>query len=305
MPGDLLQPGLGLSAEDHRLVCESVDRIIHCAASISFTQPLAQARAINVSGVGRMIGLAREISATGRLRRFVHISTAFVSGSHEGAFTERDLELGQKYRNSYEQSKNEAERVLASATDLPIVIARPSMVVGHQASGWTPSFNVIYWPIRAFERGLLNVIPARPDSIVDFTPVDHVASTIIALTNGQDAHGTYNLVAGEKAVRADRLLELLSGSTGSSATSPVQLRALRNGERLPVGAEALLPYFDVRTRFGDDRTRDLLAYAGIGLPEPESYLPRLLNYAHDTAWGKRPISRQAALRAATVSAGNA
>jgi thioester reductase-like protein len=303
IPGNLLAPGLGLSTTSHDLVCSSVDRIIHCAASISFTQPLAQARAINVTGVRRMIGLAREISAGGLLRRFVHVSTAFVSGSHEGRFTEHDLDIGQTYRNTYERSKNEAERVLANAPDLPIVIARPSMVVGHQASGWTPSFNVIYWPIRALQRGLLSVIPARPDSIVDFTPVDYVASTIIALMGRDDAHGTYNLVAGERAVRADRLLEVLGENDGSSAASSVQLRMLRAGERLPVGAETLLPYFDVRTRFADDRIRGLIARAGISLPDPETYLPRLLDYARDTAWGKRPVSRQGSLRTAAAFAG--
>ena len=157
----------------------SVDRIVHCAASISFELPLAQAREINVHGVARVIELARDIAAGGCLRRLVHVSTAYVSGRHAGRFGEADLDLGQEFRNTYERSKHEAEHLLREAGDLPAVIARPSIVVGHRASGWTPAFNVIYWPIRAFERGLLEEVPARPDSIVDFVPVDYVTDVLV------------------------------------------------------------------------------------------------------------------------------
>ena len=178
--GDLLQPGLGLSVKDRERLISSVDRIIHCAASISFELPLVEAREINVEGVARVLELAREIAAGGSLRRLVHVSTAYVSGRHAGVFGETDLDLGQEFRNTYERSKHEAEHVLHEASDLPTVIARPSIVVGHRASGWTPAFNVIYWPVRAFERGLLEEVPARPDSIVDFVPVDYVTDGVLA-----------------------------------------------------------------------------------------------------------------------------
>jgi nucleoside-diphosphate-sugar epimerase len=295
---NLLEPGLGLSREDRELLAGNVDRVIHCAASISFDSSLKQARAINVGGVARVIELAREIAAGGGLRRLVHVSTAYVSGRHSGLFGEEDLDVAHEFRNTYERSKNEAEHLLRDVTDLSIVIARPSMIVGHQASGWTPAFNVIYWPIRAFERGLLKVIPARADSLVDFTPVDYVARAIIALADSDDASGTYNIVAGDRALRADRLLELLSGDPGASLGAPVQLRALRPGEQLPLGADTLLPYFDVRARFSDERARGLLAAAGIERPEPEAYLPELLSFARRTAWGKRPMTREAALQRA-------
>ncbi|HYM54863.1 MAG TPA: SDR family oxidoreductase, partial [Solirubrobacteraceae bacterium] len=191
--GDLLQPSLGLSAHDRAEVVGSVDRIVHCAASISFDLPLVQAREINVEGVARVIELAREIAAAGRLRRLVHVSTAYVSGRHSGSFGEEDLDVGQEFRNTYERSKHEAERLLGEAADLPVAIARPSIVVGHRASGWTPAFNVIYWPMRAFERGLLQEVPARPDSIVDFIPVDYVTDGIVALLHDEGARGAYSL----------------------------------------------------------------------------------------------------------------
>lgn len=295
--GDLLEPGLGLSARDREELLGSVDRIIHCAASISFDLPLEEARAINVEGVARVIELAREIAAGGRLRRLVHVSTAYVSGRHAGSFGEEDLDVGQEFRNTYERSKHEAEHLLGEAVDLPVAIARPSIVVGHRASGWTPAFNVIYWPMRAFERGLLEEVPARPDSIVDFVPVDYVTDGIVALLEDEGARGAYNLVAGELALSAGELVELHSTLTGCQ---PVRFVPRQSDGGLPPGAEAFVPYFDVRCRFADARAAELLARASVVKPDPRDILEPMLGYARGTGWGKRPISRQASFAAGRV-----
>jgi len=297
MRADLVQEELGLSASDRARLVGSVDRIIHCAASISFELPLAEAREINVRGVARVAQLAREIASGGSLRRLVHVSTAFVSGRHAGEFSEYDLDVGQEFRNTYERSKNEAEQLLSGASDLPLTIARPSIVVGHRTSGWTPVFNVLYWPMRAFERGLLAEVPAREDSIVDFVPVDYVTEGILALLDDERASGTYNLVAGEQALSAGELVELHSSLTGRE---PVRFVAQHTDAGLPVGAETFVPYFDVRCRFNDARARGLLKRTGVEKPDPRDYLSRLIAYAHSTSWGKRPISREASFSLSRV-----
>ena len=288
--GDLLQPGLGLSAPDRERLVGSVDRIIHCAASISFELTLEEARRINVEGVARVLELAREIAAGGSLRRMVHVSTAYVSGRHAGEFGEQDLDVGQQFRNTYERSKHEAELLLLGASDLPLAIARPSIVVGHRTSGWTPVFNVLYWPLRAFERGLLEEVPARADSIVDYVPVDYVTDGIVALLDAKRACGRYNLVAGERALSAGELVQLYSSLCGRE---PVRFVPPQTSATLPAGAETFAPYFDVRCRFTDGRARALLAGAGPEKPDPRDYLGRLIAYAHHARWGKRPTSRQA------------
>ncbi|HTC73336.1 MAG TPA: SDR family oxidoreductase [Solirubrobacteraceae bacterium] len=299
--GDLLEPGLGLSAEDRRWLIDTVERIVHCAASISFELSLVQARAINVGGVERVLELARAIADGGALRRIVHVSTAYVSGRHAGEFRERDLDIGQEFRNTYERSKAEAERLLRDAGDLPLAVARPSIVVGDSASGWTSAFNVLYWPMRAFERGLLDEVPAREDSIVDFVPVDYVTDGILALLDDETASGTYNLVAGADALSAGELVQLYSAVTGRE---PVRFIA-QDGDAgagagsggLPLGGETFVPYFDVRCRFGDDRARELLARAGVVRPDPQDYLVRLIAYARASAWGKRGMTREGAFSA--------
>ncbi len=289
--GDLTAAGIGLGREDRRRIVGSVDRIIHCAASISFEMPLEGARAINVEGLARVIALAREIARDGSLRRIVHVSTAYAGGRCSGSFGEADLDVGEDFRNTYERSKYEGERLLHTAADLPAVIARPSIVVGHHASGWTPTFNVIYLPMRAVERGLLRELPALPDSIVDFVPVDYVADGLIALLEDGGARGTYHLVAGQGALTAAELVDLHSLVSGQD---PVRLIAPASEEDSgALGTYA--HYFDVRCSFDDARAREALVRAGVEKPAPTEYLGRLIAYARTTRWGKRPISREAAM----------
>ena len=179
--GDVTQDGLGIGAAERTQLAEDIGAIMHCAASISFDMPLDEARQINVEGTREIIGFARECKALGRLERFVHVSTAYVSGKHEGTFRERQLDAGQEFRNTYEQTKWEAEHIVREATDLAPAIARPSIVMGEADTGWTPAFNVLYWPLRAFARGLFAQIPARPEGRVDVVPVDYVADGIFKL----------------------------------------------------------------------------------------------------------------------------
>jgi nucleoside-diphosphate-sugar epimerase len=163
--------------------------------------------------------------------------------------------------------------------------------VGDRVSGWTPAFNVIYWPMRAAERGLLPEVPAHPESIVDYVPVDYVAEGIIALLDEPTASGTYNLVAGQRALTAGELVDLHASLVNRP---PVQLIARETAGALPQGAEAYVPYFDVPGSFDNSRARYVLERAGIEEPDPRAYLERLIDYAHTTRWGKKPLSREAA-----------
>src|SRR5207253_1615626 len=98
----------------------------------------------------------------GRLQRLGYISTAFVGGSYPDRFGEDDLDVGQRFRNSYEQSKFEAELVMhAHMRNLPITVLRPSIIIGHSQSGATSAFNVIDWPLRVFADGMLRYAPTR------------------------------------------------------------------------------------------------------------------------------------------------
>jgi thioester reductase-like protein len=303
---DLLSPRLGLAPARSEVLAERVSTIVHSAASISFTLPLAEARAINLEGTRRMLDFAQLATARGGLERYGHVSTAYVSGTHDGAFAECDLEVGQRFHNSYEQSKFEAERLVRAREELPFTILRPSIVVGDRRSGWTAAFNVLYWPLRAFSRGLFTAVPGIPAAPVDVVSIDYVADAIYALCGDCGRIGeTYNLTAGANASTIGEIAGLASRYFRRplpKVLSPTEFAALGSGvsssQRSALeGSQAYFPYFALGTVFDDAGARAQLDPAGIRVSPLGDYLERLLDFATRSRWGKRPIGRAEALLA--------
>jgi thioester reductase-like protein len=281
---DLTSPDLGMTAADRRGLAQRVDRVIHCAASISFTLPLQDARDINVAGTRRVLALAHGLP---QLERLVHVSTAYVAGRAPGLFCESEAG-GIDFRNTYERTKLEAEHVVTNA-ELPAVIVRPSIVVGESDSGWTSAFNVLYWPLQAFARGLLDVVPADPAGVVDMVPVDWVADIIERAAFAPDARGCFHAVAGDRALSVAALIEFVCDELDRPAPTLSPPGSLPADH--PAGVFA--PYFDVETRFDDRRATQLAGDVG-SAPEPSSYLRALLDYGTVARWGKRPLTREQA-----------
>ena len=74
IPGDITQKGLGMSAEDWKLIAENVNVVIHSAAAVRFDEPLRVAMEMNVIAVRHVISLVRDIR---HLDVLCHISTAY------------------------------------------------------------------------------------------------------------------------------------------------------------------------------------------------------------------------------------
>jgi thioester reductase-like protein len=287
--GDVTQDGLGIDPVRRTALAEEIGAVMHCAASIAFDLPLEDARAINVEGTREVIGFARECKSLGRLERFVHVSTAYVSGKQSGTFRERQLDAAQEFRNTYEQTKWEAEHVVMDAGDLAPAIARPSIVMGESETGWTPAFNVLYWPLRAFSRGLFDEIPALPAAHVDVVPVDYVADALLHLLDIDD-QGVFNIVSGRQAPFANELVELACDRFDRPRPEVVPAGAVEGDDHGAV----YLPYFDMDVLFDDSRARATLGPAGITPPRLAEYFDRLIDYAEAVRWGKRSMSREEA-----------
>jgi long-chain acyl-CoA synthetase len=295
--GDVSVDGLALGTSQRDEVLSRVTSIIHCAASISFDLPLETARETNSVGPLRMLGLARALADRGRLRRHIHVSTAYVAGRHHGHFREADLDLGQGFRNTYEQSKFAGEKaIVAAGADLPLVVARPSIVVGDSRTGWTPVFNVIYWPLRAFSRGLMDEVPVDPDGFADIVSIDYVASALIALLELDEARGNFHLVAGSSALTNRALIELACRQFDRPPP-----RLVADSSSTPDQASVYLPYFGIEAILDDERAQALLGPLGIAASPLRDYFARIIEYAERSNWGKRAVTRQAAALETTAS----
>ena len=166
---------------------------------------------MNVEGTRRVLELAEVCAARGGgLRRLTYVSTAYVAGDRRGCALEGELDVGQRFRNGYEQSKHEAESLVHGVGErLPVTVVRPSIVVGERATGWTASFNVIYGPLRAFAAGTYPVIPGRRGAVLDVVTVDHLADAILTLGALPAATGrTFHVVGGEHATTLSELTRL-------------------------------------------------------------------------------------------------
>jgi thioester reductase-like protein len=310
--GDVMTPGLGLSPRRRAELAADVGEIVHGAASVSFGLPLPKSRAINVAGTSHVVQFAETAEA---LDRLAYISTAYVAGDHAGTFYEDDLHVGQKFRNPYEQSKFEAEtRVREHSDRLPVQVFRPSIVVGEADTGWTPAFNVIYWPLKAFARGAYKAVPARRSAPVDVVPVSYVADAIFELSSQPAPSGTtYNLAAGSSASTVGALLELsgryfdrqpprvIPPSAYRRLVHPLLKRTGDARRRKALDAsEAFFPYFAMRVRYDTANADAGLGGTSVRVPRLEDYFDRLMDYAVGVDWGRSDAPRERARLAADV-----
>ena len=302
--GDLTLPRLGIDLRRRAELTEQVGEVIHSAASVSFSLPLREARAVNVEGTRSVLELAGEIQRRGGLRRLAHVSTAYIAGTHRGMFGEACLDCGQDFHNSYERSKWEAEcMVHAHADRLPVQVFRPSIVVGHELTGWTSSFNVIYTPLRAFAKGALPAVPARRSAPVDIVPVSYVARAILGLADAGSGR-TFQLAAGSQASTVGELIDRAARHLGRRPVRAVPPGLYRRALR-PVLArrggpaqrrwlergEVFFPYFAANVTFDTAATRAALDPLGIRVPPVADYFEQLLDFAVWANWGRRPVGR--------------
>src|SRR5215471_17927355 len=207
--GDISLAGLGLSEAARKLIVSSTDETWHCAASLSFQQEdRDEIFRMNVNGTRHLLELVKQ-TLTQRLH---HVSTAYVAGNRSDVSLETEINVGQTFRNPYEESKCRAEMLISDELRRRAIVAsvyRPSIVVGDSRSGRVTHFHGVYAFIRALwaalerlrrkvpEGGLvhlpLRVLGAEAQTL-NFVPIDYVVDAMLAIAERPDSIGnTYHL----------------------------------------------------------------------------------------------------------------
>lgn len=182
-------------AADPRL--NEVTHVLNCAAVASFGDHPA-IWPVNVVGT---VAFARRMAAAPSLKRFVHIGTAMACGPGKTSPVQEcwDLDADSKHLVLYTASKAEAERQMHAIAGLPLVVARPSIVIGHSELGCKPSTS-IFWVFRMAHD--LGRFLCDLDASVDVIPVDYCAKALMLLLFKPDiGSNLYHISAGAGSAR--------------------------------------------------------------------------------------------------------
>lgn len=195
LKGDISQKQLGLHDGEYENLVRSVTHIIHTAADLRLNAPLEDLRKTNREGTSNVLELAGTIHEDHVLKRFSHVSTAYVAGGRKGVIDEDSLTDEAGFLSNYEKSKYESELEVRNS-GLPVSIFRPGMIVGNSKTGYIKTFNTLYVPLRLYLSGKQRIIPIKPSEKVNLIPVDYVADAVTSLTFDSRAEGlTFHLTA--------------------------------------------------------------------------------------------------------------
>jgi len=207
--GDISLPNLGLTDAAKQEIVSSAEEVWHCAASLSFQQEdRDEIFRMNVDGTRNVLDLLKQTPA----RRIHHVSTAYIAGNRPDVALETQIDVGQTFKNPYEESKCQAEMLIAGEQMKGVIVAsvyRPSIVIGDSRSGRVTHFHGVYAFIRALwaslerlrrrapENGLVH-LPLRvlgsEAQTLNFVPIDYVVNGMLEISRRADsAGGTYHL----------------------------------------------------------------------------------------------------------------
>ncbi|MBX9446562.1 SDR family oxidoreductase [Dickeya chrysanthemi] len=231
--GDLADPESFI----HHPVLDGITHVINSAAIASFgNNPLIWK--VNVEGT---LAFAKRMSQVTSLRKFIQIGTAMSCVPDQDQVVEEcgQLDTEKSHIVEYTLSKATIENLMREhCPAMPLLIVRPSIIVGHSHLGCKPSSS-IYW---VFEMAMkLQRFMCSLDDKIDVIPVDFCAEAIMMLLHTEQAvNDIYHISAGE---------------ASSVSFNEVDQAMAQAAARPPMGADyRQVSYHDLiklRSRFSD------------------------------------------------------
>jgi long-chain acyl-CoA synthetase len=185
LDGDITKKNLGLDKQKTDLLKNEVEEIYHCAAVTQFNWPLEEIRKVNVEGTKNILNLAVKCKKNGRLKKVNHLSTAYVCGDYEGIFREDDLDVGQGFNSTYEQSKFESEKLVEEYREkgLWIDTFRPPLVLGESTTGKTITFQQsIYQLLHIWSLEIFDSFPGK-GIFINIVSLDDICLAIFKISS--------------------------------------------------------------------------------------------------------------------------
>ncbi len=286
--GDITASDLGIDPAEHERLA-GVQEVWHLAAVYDLTVPESIASAVNIEGTANVL---RFCESRKKLKRLQYVSTCYVSGRYDGAFTEDELDVGQEFCNYYESTKYAAEMLVREAMEagLPATIYRPGIVVGDSTTGETQKYDGPYF-LAAFMRRQpsVAVIPAVGDADrvrISLVPRDFVVEAMDELSIQERSLGRTYALTDPNPPTVRELVDAFANELGKKIIwVPLPLGPVRGlVDNLP-GMEKLLglpaeglDYFASHTTYPTTNTVADLEGTGLSCPPFASYVDVLMDF---------------------------
>jgi nucleoside-diphosphate-sugar epimerase len=320
--GQLDEPGLGIERSRYEELVASIDEIVHCASSTSFSErKRAEIVRANVTNLGAVLDLA----SSGGCSFFHHVSTAYAAGRREGPCPE-ELAEAREFANVYEETKHRGEVIVAercASEGIGLNIYRPSIVYGDSRTGRTIRFDGVYYPVKAVSffknlyerdmaehagrraremgisidgRGRMNLpirVLASSSGGVNLIPIDFFVSAFMAIMDEGPAGGVFHIV-NPRLTTIDELAAWTGDFFNVSGLRSVGPEEFAAAPRSPLellferSIEAYTPYLNDTRLFQNALTAAVLEKRGIECPAfDEPMFSRCMRYAIEVDWGAR------------------
>jgi thioester reductase-like protein len=305
LEGELTQRCFGFDKDQLNWIRTHCRGFVHNAASLTFVAetPDGEPYPSNIEGTRNALEVCRQ---TG-IKTFHQVSTAYVCGDRTGLITEAELDVGQGFRNDYERSKFEGERLVREADFLDsLTIHRPGIIIGDSHTGYTSTFHGFYVPLSAayglagslqidesFDPvELLKLFGMQGNEYKNFVPVDWVAGIMGRVISDPRHHGrVYHLTPGRRTSLIDMVHVILRafGDHPPRSGKPIDLAQFETQMREQMAVYST--YWDQDPEFDYSNTASAIP----DLPCPEvddACLKRTCDFALKTKFGwPKPPSR--------------
>ena len=322
LEGQLDEPDLGIERSRYEDVAGSVDEIVHCASSTSFSErKRAEIEKTNVFDLSAVLDFA----ARGRCSFFHHVSTAYVAGKRSGACAEELVDT-REFTNPYEETKYRGERIVKERCEregIGLNMYRPSIVYGDSRTGRTLRFDGVYYPVKAVsffknvyekdiaERGgrraremgveidaqgrmcLPLRVPAAPFGGINLIPIDFFLEAFMAIMEEGAGGQVFHIVN----TRLTTIEDLAAWTGRFFDIGGIRTARPEEFAKTPKNALELLfdrsieaydPYMKDTRVFESARTGEILERRGIACPAfDEKIFSTCMRYAVEVDWGTR------------------
>ncbi len=298
--GDVTKKHFGLSDFDWSRLLDTTRYIFHAAANSNLAASEDTLKRVNVLGTVSVLNFALQCK---NLTRLMHVSSAYVSGTKTGQLSPDELDMKQPVSDNFQLSKRIAEKLVRKYLNkLPIVIVRPSTLVGHSQLGRTSTYKAFYYPTRMLFVGHRIFFPASRDGKVEAIPADWAANMTLKILYRRGINGRcLHLTMGDRAYTMDQIKRIILKSFDKQGAEYKSVKIVPrlpyklfiaplisilhpDGRKLNKDFKLLANYTCLDRVFDNSDTFRATGVDRNTLPGLEGYYSKLYKYATENRW---------------------